>query len=70
MFAIVQNNTIEQLVQPNTQFTVNGITYAAQINVLSNGFNLVGTASGGNSSGATYIYAAFASNPFAYSNAF
>ena len=28
MFAIVQNNTIEQLVQPGTQFTVNGITYA------------------------------------------
>jgi hypothetical protein len=45
-------------------------TYSAQINVLSNGFNLVGTASGGNSSGATYIYAAFASNPFKYSNAF
>ena len=28
MFAIVQNNTIEQLVQPGTQFTVNGTTYA------------------------------------------
>ena len=28
MFAIVQNNTIEQLVQPGTQFTVNGTTYS------------------------------------------
>jgi len=27
MFAIVQNNTVEQLLQPGTQFTVNGITY-------------------------------------------
>ena len=45
-------------------------TYPAQINVLSNGFNLVGTGNGGNASGATYIYMAFASNPFAYSNAF
>jgi hypothetical protein len=28
MFAIVHNNTVQQLVQPGTQFTVNDITYA------------------------------------------
>jgi len=28
MFAIVHNNTVQQLLQPGTQFTVNDITYA------------------------------------------
>ena len=40
------------------------------INVLSNGFQLVNSVADFNASGGTYIYMAFASNPFAYSNAF
>ena len=39
------------------------------INVLSNGFQLVNSVADFNASGGTYIYMAFASNPFAYSNA-
>jgi hypothetical protein len=37
--------------------------------ILSNGFKLRSTDSGTNFSGATYIYMAFAENPFKYSNA-
>jgi hypothetical protein len=40
------------------------------INVLSNGFQLVNSVADFNASGGTYIYMAFASNPFKYSNAF
>jgi hypothetical protein len=36
---------------------------------LSNGFKLRGTGAGLNASGGTYIYMAFAENPFKYSNA-
>jgi hypothetical protein len=35
--------------------------------LLSNGFKLRGSGSGGNNSGSTYIYMAFAENPFKYS---
>ena len=38
-------------------------------NILSNGFQVTSTNSDSNASGGTYIYACFASNPFAYSNA-
>lgn len=34
------------------------------IDLLSNGFKLRGTSTGQNASGGTYIYAAFAENPF------
>jgi hypothetical protein len=40
------------------------------IDCLANGFKLRGTGSGTNSNGATYIFAAFASNPFKNTNAF
>ena len=40
------------------------------IDILSNGFKLRGTGANINGSGNTYIYAAFASNPFKNSNAF
>jgi hypothetical protein len=40
------------------------------LDMLSNGFKLRQTGGGINGSGATYIYAAFASNPFRNSNAF
>lgn len=36
---------------------------------LSNGFKIRGTSLGINPSGGTFIYAAFAENPFKYSNA-
>jgi len=37
--------------------------------LLSNGFKIRNTNGGDNTSGSTYIYAAFAENPFKYSNA-
>ena len=57
--------------QPNSS-NAEASTGSNGINGLSNGFQLVGDYNGGdtNLSGYTYIYAAFASNPFAYSNAF
>ncbi len=42
---------------------------AASNDMLSNGFKLRGTSAGVNASGGTYIYMAFAENPFKYSNA-
>ena len=44
-------------------------TSASSVNILSNGFQCV-SSTVVNASGGTYIYAAFASNPFKYSNAF
>ena len=41
-----------------------------QIDFLSNGFRLIGNDIGINQSGSTHIYAAFASAPFKYANAF
>jgi hypothetical protein len=57
--------------QPNSS-NAEASTGSNGINGLSNGFQLVGDYNSGdtNLSGYTYIYAAFASNPFAYSNAF
>lgn len=40
-----------------------------QIDILSNGFKLRSTNTGTNNSGTTYIYMAFAENPFKYANA-
>ena len=42
---------------------------ATYTDILSNGFKLRGSANATNASGATYIYMAFAENPFKYSNA-
>ena len=39
------------------------------IDILSNGFKIRGTGSGFNSSGYTYVFAAFAESPFQYSRA-
>lgn len=39
----------------------------ALMDLVSNGFKIIGTSTGQNASGATYIYAAFAENPFNYS---
>jgi len=50
----------------NTSYTIDANTY---IDVLSNGFKIRTTAASHNTSGQTYIYMAFAENPFKYSNA-
>jgi hypothetical protein len=42
---------------------------ARGLDILSNGIKLRGTSSANNASGATYIYMAFAENPFKYANA-
>jgi hypothetical protein len=44
-------------------------TADTQIDILSNGFKVRNTDSGYNDNGVTYIYAAFAENPFKNSNA-
>lgn len=44
-------------------------TFAFYADILSNGFKLRGTDGGNNASGGTYIYMAFAENPFKYANA-
>ena len=41
----------------------------ANLDILSNGFKLRGDSGDINDPGATYIYAAFAENPFKYANA-
>jgi len=60
-------NSLGEIINADTAGT--GSTYTA-LNFLSNGFNFVWSDSSMNASGGTYIYACFASNPFAYSNAF
>jgi len=47
----------------------NAESTAENIDFLSNGFKLRVTSAGDNASGGTYIYAAFAENPFKYANA-
>jgi len=47
----------------------NNPVYNHGIDILSNGFKLRTSSGGRNTSGATYIYMAFAENPFKYSNA-
>jgi hypothetical protein len=42
---------------------------SASLDILSNGFKLKSTSTGGNTSGGTYIYAAFAESPFQYARA-
>ena len=44
-----------------------GVSYG--FDFLSNGFKLKSTTGGGNDSGGTYIYAAFAESPFKFANA-
>jgi len=41
--------------------------YGAQLDIISNGFKIRNTGGGTNANGATFIYAAFAENPFKYS---
>ena len=60
-------NSANLFLNPNSS-AVEGT--ATSLNALSNGFQLVSTLADLNASGGTYIYAAFASSPFKYSNAF
>lgn len=60
-------NSLGQVLNADT--TGIGNTYTA-LNFLSNGFNLIWSDTSMNASGGTYIYMAFASNPFRNSNAF
>ena len=62
-------NTVTNQLAPNSS-AAETTTAGLYINALSNGFQVVGTGGGTNTNGTRYIYACFASNPFAYSNAF
>ena len=59
------NNTIQRL-YPDSSTAENVLT---TVDTLSNGFKVRSTAGSWNTSGGTYIYAAFAENPLRYSNA-
>jgi len=56
---------------PNDSTAENGLSTSTEntVDLLSNGFKLRTGNAGNNSSGATYIYACFAENPFKYANA-
>jgi hypothetical protein len=61
-------NSADSVLNPNSSASEqNGGGY--NIDVLSNGFKLRNSGGQTNASGGTYIYAAFAENPFKYSNA-
>ena len=60
-------NVSGNVLYPNLSSAESGIVWTQDI--LSNGFKLRITGANENASGGTYIYAAFAENPFAYSNA-
>jgi hypothetical protein len=53
---------------PNTS-DAEGTSSAGDIDILSNGFKLRNTSGSWNTNGETYIYMAFAENPFKYANA-
>ena len=50
-------------------YSIAEVAYGTILDILSNGFKLRTNGVVGNASGGTYIYAAFAENPFKYSNA-
>jgi hypothetical protein len=58
-------NGDNDLLQPHDSATESGVN---RIDILSNGFKVITTDAGQNSSGATYIYMAFAESPFVNSN--
>jgi len=60
-------NSVTHNLSPNLS-SAEATSYS--LSFLSNGFQITSTTSNLNDSGVTYIYAAFASNPFNYSNAF
>jgi hypothetical protein len=60
-------NTVATILTPNDS-QAEGTT-GSPVDLLSNGFKVRGTDGSVNSSGATYIYAAFAESPFQYARA-
>jgi len=57
-------NNVDDFITANTpDAETTGNTYQ-NIDILSNGFKCRGTGTGTNESGSTYIYMAFAENPF------
>jgi hypothetical protein len=58
-FNVTDNNLFANLSDAESTFTV--------LDILSNGFKIRTTLAGSNASGGTYIYMAFAENPFKYS---
>ena len=58
-------NGDNDLLQPHDSAAESGVN---RIDILSNGFKVITTDAGQNSSGATYIYMAFAESPFVNSN--
>jgi len=61
-------NVVDQYLAANLS-DAEGVYANDKVDFLSNGFKQRGTASGQNASGGTYIYMAFAENPFKYANA-
>jgi len=61
-------NPAEEWLYPNSSSAEVGNS-STRVDFLSNGFKCIGESSTQNASGATYIYMAFAENPFKYSNA-
>ena len=64
------NYSGSNILKPNTTDTELTARNDVQIDFLSNGFRLIGNDIGINQSTSTHIYAAFASAPFKYANAF
>jgi hypothetical protein len=62
------NNVVGEALYPNLTFAEYSGT-ETYVDILSNGFKLRGNWNSSNASGGTYIYAAFAENPFKYANA-
>jgi hypothetical protein len=70
---VANANTNDQVLNPySSAAESSGSSYGAPLAVdfLSNGFKIRGTQNANNNSGSTFIYMAFASNPFKNSNAF
>ena len=57
------------LLRPDSSTDEGGNVTAHQIDILSNGFKLRNSDTKGNGSGSTYVYLAFAENPFKYARA-
>jgi hypothetical protein len=56
-------NPVDLILEPNLT-SAEGTASSMSVDFLSNGFKIRGTSLDGNASGGTYIYAAFAENPF------
>jgi hypothetical protein len=60
-------NVVNNQLYPNTSGEEYAATSAFYVDFLSNGFKIRATSGLLNGNGSTYIYAAFAENPFKYS---